>query len=270
VKTLRAALITALLGLPGLAAEPSAQVNRLVLQLDVTPSNAAAPVDLPGLERAAAVWLAERGTTVVKADGADPAGTRHLKLSLQAVRTPDNLFLYSLEGRCSSLADVALAANLPGGPQRIWFSHHLAGQKGEPGFQEALTAGLNQVLEELFVHPPKREASPQARPGLAMDALPLKVKRQPPAPQYPVRARTNGIEGVVMIDLAVDATGIPVRAAVLSGPAELLMTALRFALQWEFEPAMLNGQPTPARFKLNMPFRLHTQGLPSPMVKRRP
>jgi protein TonB len=98
----------------------------------------------------------------------------------------------------------------------------------------------------------------------------LKVKRQPPAPAYPARARTNGIEGVVVIDLTVDATGAPVRAAALSGPAELLMTALRFALQWEFEPAILNGQPQPARFKLTMPFSLSTHGLPSPMPKRRP
>jgi hypothetical protein len=49
---------------------------------------------------------------------------------------------------------------------------------------------------------------------------------------------------------------VPTSAVAKEGPPQLRPTAEAYAMQWKFEPAMLNGAPQYARFKLTMPFRL--------------
>ena len=84
----------------------------------------------------------------------------------------------------------------------------------------------------------------------------IKVKYQPPAPPYPPLAKIAKIQGTVVVEIVVGPDGVPTSATAKEGPPQLRPTAEAYAMQWKFEPALLNGQPQYARFKLTMPFRL--------------
>jgi TonB family protein len=84
----------------------------------------------------------------------------------------------------------------------------------------------------------------------------IKIKLQPPVPPYPGVAKGMRVQGTVVLLLTIDPTGLPAYVEALEGPSELLLTAVQYALDWEFEPARLNGVAQYARFKLIMPFQL--------------
>jgi protein TonB len=84
----------------------------------------------------------------------------------------------------------------------------------------------------------------------------MKTKFQPPAPAYPPLAKIARIQGTVVVEITVGPDGIPISAHAVEGPAQLRQTAEAYAMSWKFEPAMLNGVPQTARFKLTMPFKL--------------
>jgi len=87
----------------------------------------------------------------------------------------------------------------------------------------------------------------------------MKVRFQPDPPAYPAEAKKQRIQGTVVVDLVVDDLGIPVRAHVVKGPQALRSTAVAYALGWRFEPVLIEGKPTSARFQLTMPFRLRPE-----------
>ena len=76
-----------------------------------------------------------------------------------------------------------------------------------------------------------------------------------PAPPYPTSAKMHRVQGTVVVELIVDPEGRVARAEALEGPGPLLLTAIGYALDWKFQPALLNGVPQYARFRLTMPFR---------------
>jgi len=84
----------------------------------------------------------------------------------------------------------------------------------------------------------------------------IKIKVQPPAPPYPPMARIAKISGTVVVEIIIGPDGVPVSAHALEGPVQLRPTAESYAMTWRFEPAMLNGVPQTAKFKLTMPFKL--------------
>ena len=84
----------------------------------------------------------------------------------------------------------------------------------------------------------------------------IKVKLQPPPPPYPPLAKIAKIQGTVVVEIVVGLDGVPTKATALEGPPQLRPTAENYAMQWRFEPALLNGQPQMARFRLTMPFKL--------------
>ena len=84
----------------------------------------------------------------------------------------------------------------------------------------------------------------------------IRVKYQPPAPPYPPLAKIAKIQGTVVVEIIIGIDGVPIKAVALEGPPQLRPTAENYAMQWKFEPAMLNGVPQTAKFKLTMPFKL--------------
>lgn len=257
------------------ASEGKQIIQRLVLQFEYPASALAVPLDAPALEREVGAALSGAGLTLVAAAGADPTSTYHLKLHVETIQSHDNLYFYVIYGRCSRLADVALEKSERGKPQRIWFSTPLlAGQKGEAGFQGNVTWALHRTLQNLFnlpaPAPPAAAAmAPPASSPPGLTAVPsqvpvefsfhqIRVRKQPAAPAYPATAKSRGVQGIVVVSILVDLLGFPYQVEALSGPPELLMTAIRYALQWEFEPAKLNGHAVHSRFTLTMPFRLRT------------
>jgi general secretion pathway protein A len=78
-----------------------------------------------------------------------------------------------------------------------------------------------------------------------------------PPPSYPSVARSTNVSGFVLIDAVVDETGRVGDMKVLSGNPVLRQAAMESLRMWKYEPARLNGQPTPAHVQVRMNFSLH-------------
>jgi TonB family protein len=255
------------------ASESGTVPSKVVFQVMQKPLDGAATLPLEQLQAEIQALLDRSGLRQVEASEAAPRDTFHVKLEIQTVRVGADLYLCQTSERCSLWADRELAANEPGKPQRIGFLGHVVGQKGEGEFQELLRATVRRTLAELLVITPRPSApkttqgsvaastpkTPPAAPtgkAVDFDFSQIRVKYQPPAPSYPTSAKMHRVQGTVVIELVVDPEGRVSRAEALEGPGPLLLTAIGYALDWKFQPALLNGMPQYARFKLTMPFRL--------------
>lgn len=79
-----------------------------------------------------------------------------------------------------------------------------------------------------------------------------------PDSDYPPLSRERGEQGVVMLQLAVDASGRLGEVNVLrsSGFARLDKAARAAVQRWRFQPAIENGQPVAAQLTLPVRFAL--------------
>lgn len=91
---------------------------------------------------------------------------------------------------------------------------------------------------------------------VSMELTQLQVLRQV-APTYPALARAARRQGSVVLLMTIDTQGVPVEVRLLSSPdPSLAAEAERAARLWRFAPALLNGQPVNAQFRLTLNFRL--------------
>lgn len=67
-------------------------------------------------------------------------------------------------------------------------------------------------------------------------------------PQFPAEAQAKGIQSLVMVELTLDSTGKVTSVRPLRGAPEVMPAALEAARQWEYAPALLDGQPVSVRF----------------------
>ena len=93
--------------------------------------------------------------------------------------------------------------------------------------------------------------------GTKVEFTQMEIKFQPPAPNYPAEAKALGIQGMVVAMIIVGPDGTPIRVEINSGPNELRAAAVEYAMRWRFLPALLNGKPEIAQFKLDIPFTLN-------------
>ena len=105
--------------------------------------------------------------------------------------------------------------------------------------------------------------TPESKAKPAGDALTRIEDSQKPKivkkvkPVYPVEAVANRIEGVVVLEAAIDKDGRVTNARVTSAPNPLLdMAALEALKQWEYEPYLVNGKARPVLFTVMMNFAL--------------
>jgi protein TonB len=82
---------------------------------------------------------------------------------------------------------------------------------------------------------------------------PVKVRHVDPV--YPKVAREASIEGIVIIEAVIDATGRISEARILRGVPVLDEAALEAVRQWEYTPTLLDGVPTPVRMTITVTFR---------------
>lgn len=97
-----------------------------------------------------------------------------------------------------------------------------------------------------------RSAAPSQQADRAVRVL------QMPPPDYPPLSRERGEQGVVMLQLAVDASGRLGEVSVLqsSGFSRLDKAARAAVQRWRFQPAIENGQPVAAQLTLPVRFAL--------------
>jgi serine/threonine-protein kinase len=99
--------------------------------------------------------------------------------------------------------------------------------------------------------PPAPQLPP---PPVEERKLPKKIKHV--EPEYPPIARAAGVQGDVVLQAGIDAQGNVTEVTVLRSVPLLDRAAIEAVRKWKFEPATVNGVPTPAVMKLTMAFRI--------------
>lgn len=95
--------------------------------------------------------------------------------------------------------------------------------------------------------------NPPTPPGSQLQA-PTLISSSTPV--YPDLAREQSLEGVVVIDALVDATGKVAGAKVVSGPLILQQAAIDALRKFKYRPAHLNGQPIASHVNVSIRFSL--------------
>jgi hypothetical protein len=256
-------LIPTLLVLPLCAQVPApAPAVRILLQADKP------PIGTPALDMTA---ISEKLEAFAKAEnlvnpGPDGDGWV-LGIGLTPQEEPNGLLVGAGAIRLSRLSGGKIA------PDGVKENGALVVARKSGDLCSALGYELVRRCEELLVEArviPGKSLSPEPltptttpKVGQGDSAQPrrfefsqIKVRELPPQPPYPAYAKTNRIQGRVVVDLVVGPDGIPISVAALEGPGPLLPYACRWALGWRFDPLTPNGQPEYGRFKLNLNFRL--------------
>jgi protein TonB len=76
------------------------------------------------------------------------------------------------------------------------------------------------------------------------------------APQYPADALEAKAQGVVILDVILDADGVPVEVEVTRSRPMLDAAAIEAVRQWRYEPTLLNGVPVPVALTVTLNFAL--------------
>ena len=72
---------------------------------------------------------------------------------------------------------------------------------------------------------------------------PVRIKEVPPV--YPAIAKSAQVQGDVVIEATIDEAGKVADARVVKSIPMLDQAALDAVRQWEYQPSLLNGVPTP-------------------------
>jgi TonB family protein len=86
--------------------------------------------------------------------------------------------------------------------------------------------------------------------------IPPPVKINNVQPVYPLQAREARVQGTVIAEVVIDATGHVVKASILRSIPLLDAAALDAIRQWEFRPVLLNGVAIPVVFTTVVNFSL--------------
>lgn len=123
--------------------------------------------------------------------------------------------------------------------------------------------GTTKVIPKTTPPPPPPPAPPKtaghgvAKPRYIKDDYQAPNCTSPTVPtEYPKEAAQKGIEGTVVIKVDVQASGELSNVRVVSGPKELVPTALAVVKQITCTPAKLDGEPTGAVRQFTIPFKL--------------
>lgn len=251
------------------------KIQQATLQVQVLPTATGLPVEAKGVEQEARSWLAQGGVKVADPSETNSGTAYHISIRVFTNVSEDGIHWIAIVAQCvpptrggprRGISAPGSEASHPG-----WSAFHLAGHRGPSKFNDKLTATLREALSDLLdgslalpLVGDTRKDGPLTRRHFALqdpnviryEFEQLKIRKQPPPPVYPPEAMARGIQGTVIVSILVDTSGTPMSAEAESGPNELLEAAIRHALSWEFEPALVNGKPTPVRFKLIMPFKL--------------
>ena len=131
-------------------------------------------------------------------------------------------------------------------------------------------AGANSALEApaLATQAPASLGAPAPLQNLPSPAMPVSAAAPTvggevhPArlihavlPTYPPIARTNRVAGDVTLDALVDESGNVLDVKIVAGPLLLRDAAIEALRQWKYEPARLDGQPTPMHLTVTIKFQ---------------
>ena len=124
-----------------------------------------------------------------------------------------------------------------------------------------------RLVDEPAPPPPPAEPAPMppsiedpvATPAAGAVHAPSPLADQSPSPAYPAAAMRRGESGTVVVEVEVDAAGVPVSVEVgqRSGSRDLDRAAVQAVSGWRFAPARdAAGNPVPGRIAVPIDFKL--------------
>ena len=94
----------------------------------------------------------------------------------------------------------------------------------------------------------------------------MKRRFKDPIPKYPVMAKINFIQGKVLLNVVIGEDGKVEKIHVLKGHPFLALAALQSVRNWRFRPFVTNGQRTPIRTTVAVPFILRRRNFNQPFI----
>jgi TonB family protein len=91
------------------------------------------------------------------------------------------------------------------------------------------------------------QLSPEAAEGILLHRV---------EPEYPEQARSQKIQGAVVLDVRITASGAVQHVQVLSGDPLLAQASTDAVKQWRYKPHTQNGYPAPMQTQVTLNFRL--------------
>jgi periplasmic protein TonB len=143
--------------------------------------------------------------------------------------------------------DIAPERDMPTAPS----GHEVTGVRG---VETGVLGGLDLPGNGLAVEPPP---PPVSREPIRLHAgmqAPRKIVNVPP--RYPTPAQLAHIEGVVVLDAVIDATGRVTDVRVTRSIQALDQAAIDAVRQWRFTPTLLNGEPVSILLTVTVRFTL--------------
>ena len=129
----------------------------------------------------------------------------------------------------------------------------------EPGFEAGLSGGVAGGIVGGVIG-----GLPPPPPPPPVPAAPVRVGGEISAPrllhrvdpEYPLIAQSAQIQGIVILEATVDATGVVTGTNVLRSHSVLDEAAVDAVRQWRYEPLRLNGRATPFVLTVTVSFSL--------------
>ena len=78
------------------------------------------------------------------------------------------------------------------------------------------------------------------------------------SPEFPAEAKAAGQQGMVILKIVVTQDGRVGAVKVMRGEEPFVAAALAAVKTWRFDPALVDGQPTPVFRILKIPFRIRS------------
>lgn len=260
------------------APAPTREPTKIVLQIGTDELGSTSEIlDLDQIQQDLHILFARKSVFVFSPETAeqDPKSI-FLKITPLAVKYPDGVCCFHVDGRISLYSDRNLQRNPMGGGRVLWRGAHTGALASTAGLQnqvrQAVLDMATQLLESMETHQapvheerslpisqdlPDNDRIQNAQP---VDFAQLKVKVSAPAPACPPQAQKAGVQGEVLTEVTLDATGTPVQAIALRGPLPLRFTALHSVMQGRYEPVKFGNVPAFVRFNQGVSFHLSEPG----------
>jgi periplasmic protein TonB len=126
-----------------------------------------------------------------------------------------------------------------------------------PGVEPGIPGGIDLPGSGLRVEPPPPPPAP-----VPQQPIRLRSGMEPPRktvnvlPKYPATAQAAHIDGTVVLDAVIDATGRVTDVRVIRSIRLLDQAAIDAVREWRFTPTLLNGNPVPILLTVTVQFRL--------------
>jgi periplasmic protein TonB len=136
--------------------------------------------------------------------------------------------------------------NMPSTPQTM----------NTPGVESGVVGGIDLPGQGLRVEPPPPPPPAPQQPMRLHSGMepPRKIVNVPP--RYPATAQMARIEGPVVLDAVIDATGRVTDVRVVRSIRLLDQAAIDAVRQWRFTPTLLNGEPVSILLTVTVRFTL--------------